>query len=257
VSNDALVLMGRITAQGTSNGVNQLPLWLQEIQAIAAVATTVGVLIAVYVAVIREPRKAAEERRRHKARMDALHRARRKRLAAQARKVVPTCVRTPMFGGSCWTVRIDNASNAVTTILAVDVKAIYLNGFEVPDGCRQASNAMPLDQAFDRSIPAALSESLELDSGLQQPPFGEITSAAAAQPRSSRLPQAFKQQAFRDALVGHFATDWQRTLPPNQHTLMTYTTTKPDYTLRVTIDYEDEAGYQWRRTDSSSPKRIG
>jgi hypothetical protein len=38
---------------------------------------------------------------------------------------------------------------------------------------------------------------------------------------------------------------------------MAYTTTKPDYTLRVTIDYEDEAGYQWRRTDTSQPERIG
>ena len=26
--------------------------------------------------------------------------------------------------------------------------------------------------------------------------------------------------------------------------------------LRITIDYEDEAGYQWRRTDISQPRRI-
>src|SRR5262249_41674925 len=46
-------------------------------------------------------------------------------------------------------------------------------------------------------------------------------------------------------------------LPPNQHTVMAYTTTKPDYTLRVTIEYEDETGYQWRRINSSQLKRIG
>jgi hypothetical protein len=45
----------------------------------------------------------------------------------------------------------------VTTILAIDVKAIDANGFEVPDGCKQANNTMPVDQAFDRSILAALS----------------------------------------------------------------------------------------------------
>jgi hypothetical protein len=45
-------------------------------------------------------------------------------------------------------------------------------------------------------------------------------------------------------LIGHFATEWQRVLPPHQHTVMAYTTTKPDYTLSVTIDCEDEAGYQ-------------
>jgi hypothetical protein len=38
---------------------------------------------------------------------------------------------------------------------------------------------------------------------------------------------------------------------------MAYTTSEPDYTLRVTIEYEDETGYQWRRTNTSQPKRFG
>jgi hypothetical protein len=73
-------------AQGPSDVVDQTSIWLQEIQAISAVATTVGVLIALYVAAIREPRKAAAESRRHKAQMDALRRAHRKRVTAQARR---------------------------------------------------------------------------------------------------------------------------------------------------------------------------
>ena len=254
MTNGALVFVGHITAQGTSDSVNQLPLWLQETQAIAAVAIIIGVLIALYVAVVREPRKAGEERRRHKAQIDALRRVQRKRVAAQARKIVPSCVRTPIFGDSWWTVRIDNTSNAVTTILAVEVKAIDANGIEVPDGCKQANNTMPVDQAFDRSVLAALAESSP--GGFEQSSFGEMTFAGAWRQRSSRLPPALKQ-ALRDALVGHFATGWQRTLPPNQHTVMAYTTTKPDYTLRVTIEYEDETGYQWRRTNASQPKRMG
>ncbi|ORW90474.1 hypothetical protein AWB92_19815 [Mycobacterium sp. IEC1808] len=235
--NETVAFAGRITAQGASDVVNQLPLWLQGIQAVAAVATTVGVLIALYVAVVREPRKAAEERRRHKAQIDALRRVRGKRVAAQARKVFPSCARAPMFGDSWWTVRIDNASDAVTTILAVDVKAVDTKGVEVADGCEQANNAMRVDQALDRSILAALS-----------------TFHGASGQRGD-LPPTFKQ-ALRDALVGHFATAWQRTLSPNQHAVMVYRTTEPDFTLRVTIDYEDQAGYQWRRTDSGQPERI-
>ena len=104
VTNHALLSAAPISAQGTSDAVNQTPLWLQEIQAISAVATTIGVLIALYVAAIREPRKAAAESRRHEAQMDALRRAHRERVTAQARKVIPSCVRTPMFGGSWWTV---------------------------------------------------------------------------------------------------------------------------------------------------------
>jgi hypothetical protein len=159
-----------------------------------------------------------------------------------------------MFGGSWWTVGIDNASNAMTTILAVEVQAIDSNGLEVPDGCKQVDNTTTLDQVFDRSILAALSASF--DGGLQQPPFAEMALAGASQQRSSRKPQAFRQ-ALRDALIGHFATEWQRVLAPHQHTVMAYTTTKPDYTLSITIDYEDEAGYQWRRTDGSQPKLLG
>ena len=230
----ALVIVGRITAQGTVNAANQITPWLTETQATAAVATTLSVFIALYVTVVREPRRAAEEARRREARMDTLRRAVRERIAAQARKVVPSCVRTAMFGDLWWTVRIDNAGRAVMTLLNVDVEAVDANGIAIPNGCQQANNTMRVDQAFDRSI-LALSGSLE----------GRFQQSTAV------------KQALRDAVVGHFATEWKPTLSPNQHTVMAYTTTKPDYTLRVTIDYEDEAGYQWRRTDTSQPERIG
>ena len=131
------------------------PTWYLAVQAAAAVATTVGVLIALYVAVVREPRKAAEERERHQAEMTALNRAEMDRVAAQARKIVPSCVRTPMFGNKWWTVKIENVSNAVATILNVDVAAIDASGAVVSDGCQRANNTMPIDEAFGRSIQAA------------------------------------------------------------------------------------------------------
>ena len=111
MTNDAVAFVGHISA-------NQTPVWLQEVQAIAGIATTIGVLIALYIAAIREPRKDAAERRHRAAQIDALRRAEQARVAAQARKVLPSCVRTPMFGETWWTVRIDNASDAVTTSLA-------------------------------------------------------------------------------------------------------------------------------------------
>ena len=61
VTNDALAFAGLITAQGTSDGASQITLRLQEVQAIGAVATTIGVLTALYIAVIRDPRKASQE----------------------------------------------------------------------------------------------------------------------------------------------------------------------------------------------------
>lgn len=230
------------------------PTWFVAVQAAAAVATTVGVLIALYVAVIREPRKAAEERERHQAEMNALNRAEAERIAAQARKVVPSCLRTPMFGNAWWTVKIENVSNAVATILAVDVVAVDANGNVVPNGCQQSNNTMPTDQAFDRAIRGALSGSLQ--GGFQQSGYGALLQQyGAANQLANHLAPTVKQ-AMQEAMIGHFVTEWQRTLGPNQSALMAYTTADPNFRLRITIDYEDEAGYQWRRTDSSQPIRI-
>ena len=207
--------------------MNQMVLWLQQIQAIGAVATTIGVLTALYIAVIRDPRKASQEHRHHLERMNALHRVHTDRIEAQARKVVPSCGRIPMFGDSWWTVRIDNASNTMTTVLAVDVTALDANGFEVADGCRPANSTVPFDEAFDRAVRAVQSESL--------------------------VPVL--KQAIRDTLAGHLVKRWPRMLPPNQYAVMAYATSDPSYELRITIDYEDEVGFQWRRTDTSQPTR--
>ena len=89
MTNDALTFVGRINALGPPIVANQTPLWLQEVQAVAGIATTIGVLIALYIAAIREPRKDAAERGHHAEQIDALHRAEQARIAAQARKCCP------------------------------------------------------------------------------------------------------------------------------------------------------------------------
>ena len=232
----ALVLGGPMAAPCASQAVTQSPQWLQLVQAIGSSATTVGVLIALYIAIIREPREASEVHRYHEAQREALHRAKRERAAAQARKVVPSCARTPIFGDSSWTVRIDNASNALTTLLAVEVIALDTNGVEIPHGCKPANGTMAVDQALDRSVQAVLSGPLR--AGRERP----LTEAA--------------KQAVRDALVGHIVDGWPRAIPPNGHAVLAHRTSDPNYKLSVTIDYEDEAGYQWRRTDTGQPTRL-
>ena len=115
MTSHALVLAGQTAAQCTSQAVGQSAHWFQVVQACGSTATTIGVLIALYIAVIRDPREASEEHRHHMAQIEAIHSVKRERAAAHARKVVPSCARTPMFGDSSWTVSIDNASNALTT----------------------------------------------------------------------------------------------------------------------------------------------
>jgi hypothetical protein len=216
--------------------VSQSSQWLQFFQATAAIATTVGVLIALYLVVIRDPRQASEEHEHHVAKIEALQRAQWERAAAQARKVVASCAKTPIFGDSSWTVRIDNGSNALATLLAVEVIALDPDGVEIPHGCKSANGTMAVDQALDRSVQAVLSGPLR--SGSERP-----------------LPATVKQ-AIRDALVGHIVDGWPRTIPPNGHAVLAHRTSDPSYKVSVTIDYEDEAGYQWRRTDTRPPTRL-
>jgi hypothetical protein len=214
-------------------------LWLQGIQAIGAVATTIGVLTALYIAVIRDPRKASQEHRHHLERMNALHRVYMDRVEARARKVVSSRGRIPMFGDLWWTVRVDNAGNTVASIVTVDVKAIDANGFEVPGGCRPGNRSVPFDEAFDRAA-----HTVQLESLRDRP----------HQPGSDLVPVL--KQAIRDTLAGHLVKRWPRMLSPNQYAVMAYMTTDPSYELRITLDYEDEDGYRWRRTDSGQPTRT-
>jgi hypothetical protein len=48
-----------------------------------------------------------------------------------------------MFGDSWWTVGIDNPTNAVTTILAVDVKTADINVIAITDVCRRVNKPCP------------------------------------------------------------------------------------------------------------------
>lgn len=159
-----------------------------------------------------------------------------------------------MFGNAWWTVKVENVSNAVATILAVDVAAVDANGDVVPNGCQQSNNTMPTDQAFEKAIRGALSGSLQ--GGFQQSGYGALLQQhGAANQLANHLAPTVKQ-VMQEAMIGHFVTEWHRTLGPNQSALMAYTTKDPKFKLHITVDYEDEAGYQWRRTDSSQPIRI-
>jgi hypothetical protein len=113
---DALVFLTRITAQGTSHLVSQTSLWVQVMPATVAVATTVGVLITLAVAVVGELNK---------------------RVVGQAR--------------SCWRTRIEDTTSAIMNILARDVKAIVANGSEEPDGGGQALTGTSADHIIPTS----------------------------------------------------------------------------------------------------------
>ena len=70
-------------------------LWLQIIQAAGGIATTIGVLIA---NLIRDTRESSAEHEHHLAQLETIRRVKLEQFAAQARKLVPSSVRTPLLG---------------------------------------------------------------------------------------------------------------------------------------------------------------
>jgi dienelactone hydrolase len=53
---DAVAFLTRITGRDTAHVLNQMSLWPQAIPTSAAALTTVGALITLYVAIVREPK---------------------------------------------------------------------------------------------------------------------------------------------------------------------------------------------------------
>ncbi len=61
---------------------------------------------------------------------------------------------------------------------------------------------------------------------------------------------------FREAMLGQLVREWMTTLTPGQFAVMAFQTTDHNARLRVVLEFEDEAGYRWRRPDDGQPIRI-
>jgi hypothetical protein len=105
-------VFGQFTAEGNGAVMQQdaISMWIQNV---GSIATAVGVLIALGVALIWEPKKIREDRRRYDDQLATLQRAESDRIAAQARKVVPSVNRADIFGENLWMVRVNDTSTAV------------------------------------------------------------------------------------------------------------------------------------------------
>lgn len=123
----------------------------------------------------------------------------------------------------------------------------------MPQGCQPANNTMPVDRAFERSIRAALSGSLE--GGFQRSTYGGFIPPGTANQLANQVAPTVKK-AIQEAMFGQFVKEWRTLLPPNENAVMSYTTENPNYRLHITIDYEDESGFTWRRTNASQPRRT-
>jgi hypothetical protein len=249
--------------------LSTVPTWLAVTQ---STATTLGVLIALYIAAWREPRKARAERAesdrkaqierdRHDEQMSALLRAENDRIAAQARKVVPTAVPTSVFGKGMWSVKVSNLSNAPITDLGVRVVAIDAQGTAIPDACEQANGKIATGELFSNLLSDAIGAAVGTAVGRANPLAGMLGGMGGmngAQMGALAGPQIAPriQPALQEALNGHLADEWMTTLTPDQNAVMAYSVSAEGARLRVEITFTDEAGYRWSRTDNGGPTRL-
>jgi hypothetical protein len=247
-----------------------VPAWLAST---GVVATTVGVLIALYVAVWREPRKARDERaardeqarderKRYDDQMAALQRAEDDRIAAQARKVVPSVNRAEMFGDKIWIARVLNTSTGAITNLAVVVAEFDSEGNVVRDSAQPGNNQVNVAGGMQTLISDAMNGAFA--GLLSGNPLGQMLSGAGqSRMNPNQMTRALEQQIgpqvrqqMQEAMSGQLMTEWPTTLAPNQPAIMAFQTTLPDGQLRIAIEYEDEAGYRWQRTGNGQPARA-
>lgn len=235
----------------------QIPFWLEVTQPIA---TTTGVLIALAVALWNVSQNRAERKDRS-VQLAALDRAEQDRIAAQARKVVPTLVRATIFGPDMWSIKVSNHSNAVVTELHVDVQGVDENGNPIENSCTPANGKIGTSEVFRRVIGEALSGTIDAAVSRAQGPYGSLTGLTGT-PTAGIGAQASRQlapqisQALQEALNGQLATHWPTTLTPEQQAVMAYSASDAAKSLEVRITFTDEAGYRWIRTDKGGPRRI-
>jgi hypothetical protein len=158
-----------------------------------------------------------------------------------------------------WTVKVSNTSNGVVTHLGVSVTAVDAHGNEIPGGCRQANDQMVIGDAFRRLISDALGGAVT--GALGASPWA--CSVAGGQDKCRSAPQRHRPTA-RAGSVGAIprrharplVREWMTTLMPGQFAVMAFQNTDPSARLRVVLEFEDEAGYRWRRPDDGQPVQM-
>ncbi|WP_454166006.1 hypothetical protein [Gordonia iterans] len=225
--------------------------FVQGAASVAAIATTIGVIVALVVA-FRNAKKDRDDRRELR--------------AAQARKVIPAATRSDILGPRMWVLAVLNRSEAMVRHLRVEIVGYDADGQVAENAAELANDKVDLSQAFSRAVPgfsglmdmisnpfAAMDPSRFLDpeqlAALQSRGPIPTHMFAAQQPRN---PKAELQQA----IGATFTAEWPTTLTPTREVSMAVQAVEAVRKLSVTITFEDEAGYQWRRTDDGMPELV-
>ncbi|BBZ47934.1 hypothetical protein MPRM_52150 [Mycobacterium parmense] len=151
-----------------------------------------------------------------------------------------TIYRTPvaLLGPQIWAVTVANQSASLAIDVQVSVDAVDSEGRSIPGGARRSTQAIADVFARLRTGPWPDEHHPLIEPGGVLPTRQQVFLA-------SRM----------DLVAAHNAVDFPRWLRPNQHASALYSL-GPDASLRVRIQFEDEAGEVWSRTNDADPERV-
>lgn len=158
--------------------------------------------------------------------------------AAAARQV--TIYRTPvaLLGPQFWSVTVVNHSTSLAVGLKVSVDAVDSEGNDLPDGARRSTQAIA--DVFAK-----------LKIGPWPAQHHPVTDPSGVLPAGRPVFRISRM----DIVAAHNALDFPRWLRPSQHASALYLL-ESDASPRVRIQFEDEAGKLWSRTNDTEPERV-
>jgi hypothetical protein len=158
--------------------------------------------------------------------------------AAAARQV--TIYRTPvaLLGPQFWAVTVVNHSASLAVGLQVSVDAVDSEGNNLPEGARRSTQAIA-----DVIAQLKIGPWPDQHHPLTDPPG--VLPAGRPTFLINRM----------DIVAAHNALDFPRWLRPNQHASALYSL-ESNASPRARIQFKDEAGNLWSRTNSAEPERV-
>lgn len=152
-----------------------------------------------------------------------------------------TTYRTPvtLLGPQTWAVTAINHGHSLVVGLTVSVDAVDYDGNTVPDGAQRSRQ--PIADVLAKLSTAPWPDQLRH--------LSDGPGVASQAPKVAFLTQR------TDLLAAHTARDFPRWLRPNQHASSLYTV-EPQARLRVRVQYEDDAGAMWSRTNDAKPQAV-
>jgi hypothetical protein len=158
--------------------------------------------------------------------------------AASARQV--SIYRTPvaLLGPQIWAVTVVNHSTSLAVGLQVSVDGVDSEGNDLPDGARRSTQAIA--DVFAK-----------LRTGPWPDAYQPLTDPGGALPAGRPVCLINRM----DLVAAHNALHFPRWLRPNQHASALYSL-ESNASPRVRIQFEDEAGELWSRTNDAEPERV-